>query len=57
MKYKYINYIIDEFQKHNPIVPIEKIENVLFKYSEDELYRLSNAIERFGVKNIIYNFD
>lgn len=57
MKYKYINYIIDEFQKHNPIVPIEKIESVLFKYSEDELYRLSNAIERFGVKNIIYNFD
>lgn len=57
MKYKYINYIIDEFQKHNPTVPIEKIESVLFKYSEDELYRLSNTIERFGVKNIIYNFD
>ena len=57
MKYKYINYIIDEFQKYNPTVSIEKIESVLFKYSEDELYRLSNAIERFGVKNIIYNFD
>lgn len=57
MKYKYINYIIDEFQKYNLTVPIEKIESVLFKYSEDELYRLSNAIERFGVKNIIYNFD
>lgn len=53
MKYQYINYIIAEFQKQHPTVSAEKLEIVLKNASEDELYRVANAIERFGIENII----
>lgn len=52
MKYKYINYIVGEFQKQYPTAPIEKLESVLNKTSEDELYRVANAIDRFGIESI-----
>lgn len=50
MKYKYINYIISEFQKEYPTVSTERLEKELLKYSEDDLYRVANAIDRFGVR-------
>lgn len=52
MKYKYIDYIIDEFIKQYPTTSAEKLENRLSKVSEDELYRIANMIERFGIENV-----
>lgn len=53
MKYKYINYIVSEFQKQYPTTPTEKLESVLRKASDDELYRVANAIDRFGIESIV----
>lgn len=53
MKYQYINYIIGEFQKQYPAASTEKLESVLSKASEDELYRVANAIDRFGIKSVV----
>lgn len=50
MRYKCINYIVNEFQKEYPTASTEVLENVLLKHSEDDLYRTANAIERFGLK-------
>ena len=52
MKYEYINYIIAEFQKQYPTVSVKRLEIKLKNATEDELYRIANAIERFGVKAI-----
>lgn len=52
MKYKYMNYIIAEFQKLHPTVSTQQLETKLQRASEDELYRIANAIERFGCKAI-----
>ena len=56
MKYKYINYIVNEFQKQYPAALTEKLENVLLKASEDELYRVANAIDRFGIQVLLNQF-
>lgn len=50
MRYKYIDYIVGEFLKEYPTASAEVFERVLSKYSEDDLYRTANAIERFGLK-------
>ena len=52
MKHKYINYIIKEFCNAYPTTPTIKFENKLKQASEDDLYRLANAIQRFGIENI-----
>lgn len=52
MKYKYINYIIKEFCKEYPTTPTKRFEDKLQQSTEDDLYRLANAIQRFGVKNL-----
>lgn len=52
MKYKYINYIVREFTKQYPTMSAEKLENILLKASEDELNRVADAIQRFGVETI-----
>lgn len=54
MKYKYIKYIVKEFSKEYPTTPSEKFEDRLSKASEEDLYRVANAIQRFGVKNLKY---
>ena len=53
MKYKYINYIVTEFQKQYPTTSAERLEAKLQHASEDELYRIANAIERFGVESLV----
>jgi hypothetical protein len=53
MKYKYINYIVTEFQKQYPTTPTDRLEAKLQHTSEDELYRIANAIERFGVESLV----
>lgn len=53
MRYKLISYIVKEFQKQYPTASAEKLENRLMKASEEDLYRVADAIERFGVKNLI----
>lgn len=52
MKYKYINYIVSEFAKQYPTISTEKLESRLSKASEDELNRVADAIQRFGVEVI-----
>lgn len=56
MKYKYINYIVGEFQKQYPTTPTEKLDGVLRKASDDELYRVANAIDRFGIEVLLNQF-
>ena len=53
MKYKYINYIVTEFQKYHPTASTERLEQILLKSSEDDLYRLANAIDRFGLETLM----
>ena len=52
MKYKYINYIVSEFTKQYPTISAEKLESRLLKASEDELNRVADLIQRFGVETI-----
>lgn len=52
MKYKYINYIVREFTKQYPTISTEKLESRLLKASEDELNRVADLIQRFGVETI-----
>lgn len=47
------NYIINAFKKEYPNIDIEKVYSRLNKASDDEIYRLANAIDRFGVKDIL----
>lgn len=53
MKYKYISYIVSEFGKAYPTTAADGFENKLLQKSEDELYRLANAIDRFGVEILV----
>lgn len=53
MKYKYISYIVNEFSKVYTSTLTDSFENKLLQKSEDELYRLANAIDRFGVENLV----
>ena len=57
MKYKYINYIVEEFQKIFPHSDTKRMEDILYQASDSEVYRVANAIERFGLENIISDFD
>ena len=52
IKYKYINYIVHEFSKQYPTISTEKLESILSKASEDELNRVTDSIQRFGVEAI-----
>ena len=53
MKYKYISYIVNEFSKVYTSTLTDSFENKLLQKSADELYRLANAIDRFGVENLV----
>lgn len=58
MKYTYIKYIISEFTKQHPLSSTEKLESRLLKASEDDVYRVANTIERFGIEileNLVRN--
>lgn len=58
MKYTYIKYIISEFTKQYPLSSTEKLESRLLKASEDDVYRVANTIERFGIEileNLVRN--
>ena len=52
MKYKLINYIIKEFGKEYPTTPTKRFEDRLRQSTEDDLYRLADAIQRFGVTSL-----
>lgn len=52
MKYKYINYIVSEFAKQYPTISTERLESILSKVSDDELNRVADTIQRFGVEAI-----
>ena len=46
-------YIVNEFKKTYPDTSTERIEEILHKGSDEDIYRLANAIDRFGVKLIV----
>lgn len=50
---EYIDYIIAEAIKAFPETDWEKLRPKAISYSDDDLYRIANAIERFGIENVI----
>lgn len=52
-KKEYIDYIIQEATKAFPATDWDKLKPRMISYSEDDIYRIANAIERFGIKNVI----
>ena len=50
-----IEYIMQEINKYYPIDEKKEvtISNILWKENYDELYRLANAIDRFGLDIIM----
>lgn len=50
-----INYIIEEIKKYNFIdeKKLIKISDILWKKDYDDLYRLANMIDRFGLDIIM----
>ena len=50
---QFAHYIVNEFKKAYPNASTERIEEILRKGSDDEIYRLADAINRFGVKLIV----
>lgn len=52
----YINYILEEYTKAFPNGNADAVRAKLSKASTDDLYRVANAISRFGVKDIIENY-
>ncbi len=52
-KKEYIDYIIQEATKVFPATDWEKLRPRMISYSEDDIYRIANAIERFGVENVV----
>ena len=52
----YINYILEEYAKAFPSGNADAVRDKLVKASTDDLYRVANAISRFGVKDIIENY-
>lgn len=57
MKSECINYIVREFQKIFPNSDTKRMKEILSQASDNEVYRVVNAIERFGLENIISEFD
>jgi hypothetical protein len=53
MKSQNINYIVTEFQTRYPTGNIEKLKDMLSKATEDEVYRVANAIDRFGIEVLL----
>ena len=54
-KQDYIEYIMQEINKYYPIDEKKNIalNNILWKKDYEELYRLANAIDRFGLDIIM----
>ena len=55
-KYSLINYIKSKLQEVYPTITKEHMENIdtyLRRSADDEIYRLANAIDRFGVEVIM----
>ena len=50
---EYIDYIIAEATKAFPETDWEKLRPKAHSYSDDDIYRVANAIERFGIENVI----
>lgn len=47
---EFINYIVSEFQREYPTCNTDLLLRGFKSYSDDEIYRFANAIERFGLK-------
>ena len=52
-KREYIDYIISEATKIFPETNWEKLRPRMISYSDDDIYRIANAIDRFGIENVI----
>lgn len=52
-KKEYIDYIIQEATKAFPATDWEKLRPRIISYSEDDIYRIANAIERFGIESLV----
>lgn len=50
---EFINYIIGEFQKNYPTCNADILMRCFKAYSDDEIYRFANMIERFGLTTIM----
>jgi hypothetical protein len=50
---EYIDYIIAEATKAFPEADWNKLRPRMISFSEDDIYRLANAIERFGIEGIV----
>lgn len=50
---EYIDYIINEATKAFPETDWEKLRPKAHYYSDDDIYRVANAIERFGIENVV----
>ena len=50
---EYIDYIIQEATKAFPGTDWNKLRPRMISYSEDDIYRIANAIERFGIESVV----
>lgn len=50
---EYIDYIIAEATKAYPETNWEKLRPRAVSYSDDDIYRIVNAIERFGIESVV----
>lgn len=50
---EYIDYIIQEATKAFPATDWEKLKPRVISYSDDDIYRIANAIERFGIESMV----
>lgn len=50
---EYIDYIIQEATKAFPETDWNKLRPRMISYSEDDIYRIANAIERFGIESVV----
>lgn len=50
---EYIDYIIQEATKAFPATDWNKLRPRMISYSEDDIYRIANAIERFGIESVV----
>lgn len=50
---EYIDYIIQETAKAFPETNWEKLRPMAHSYSDDDIYRIANAIERFGIESLV----
>lgn len=52
----YLDYILTQYTKAFPSGNSDAVREKLSKASTDEVYRIANAISRFGVENIINDY-